>query len=303
MNRLPTGNELFLDHVGYFLADLEGAAARFERLGFTVSPVNIHYNDAGGEMVRSGTANRLIVFEAGYIEALGQVADTPLGAELAAGVARYEGLHLIALAHGRVEEHDAGGTDMRPTVFLRRPLEDGRIVRATVRRATAGAMPEGRVQLLTHETPELIWLPGMDRHANAARALTGYLQIVADPEEAAGRYARFAGRPARSLGPVFRDRARPRLLCARGPGCARRAACRMQRTRHRCPSPPPSASKPPTSTARASFLRTRALPSMGGRIACWSRLRRAWAPGSTSTAPARRRSGPHDRIVLANFTK
>jgi len=92
---------------------------------------------------------------------------------------------------------------MRPTVFLRRPLEDGRIVRATVRRATAGAMPEGRVQLLTHETPELIWLPGMDRHANAARALSGYLQIVADPEEAAGRYARFANRPARRLGPAF----------------------------------------------------------------------------------------------------
>lgn len=203
MKQLPTGNELFLDHVGYFLADLEGAAARFGRLGFTVSPVNIHYNDAGGELVRSGTANRLIVFEAGYIEALGQVADTPLGAELAAGVARYEGLHLIALAHGRVEEHDTGGTDMRPTVFLRRPLEDGRIVRATVRRATAEAMPEGRVQLLTHETPELIWLPGMDRHANAARALTGYLQIVADPEEAAERYARFADRPARRLGPVF----------------------------------------------------------------------------------------------------
>ena len=203
MKQLPTGDELFLDHVGYFLADLEGAAARFERLGFTVSPVNIHYNSAGGELVRSGTANRLITFEAGYIEALGQVADTPLGAELAAGVARYEGLHLLALAHERVGEHDAGGTDMRPTVFLRRPLEDGRIVRATVRRATAGAMPEGRVQLLTHETPELIWLPGMDRHANAARALTGYLQTVADPEEAAARYARFANRPARRLGSVF----------------------------------------------------------------------------------------------------
>ena len=203
MKQLPTGNELFLDHVGYFLADLEGAAARFERLGFTVSPVNIHYNSADGELVRSGTANRLITFEAGYIEALGQVADTPLGAELASGVARYEGLHLIALAHGRVTEHDVGGTAMRPTVFLRRPLEDGRIVRATVRRATAGAMPEGRVQLLTHETPELIWLPAMDRHANAARALTGYLQIVADPEEAAERYARFAGRPACKLGPVF----------------------------------------------------------------------------------------------------
>lgn len=203
MKRLPAGNELFLDHVGYFLADLEGAAARFGRLGFTVSPVNIHYNDAGGELVRSGTANRLITFEAGYIEALGQVADTPLGAELASGVARYEGLHLLALAHERVEEHDVGGTAMRPTVFLRRPLEDGRIVRATVRRATAEAMPEGRVQLLTHETPELIWLPGMDRHANAARALTGFLQIVADPEEAAGRYARFADRPARKSGPVF----------------------------------------------------------------------------------------------------
>ncbi len=203
MKRLPVGNELFLDHVGYFLADLEGAAARFQRLGFTVSPVNIHYDDTGSGLVRAGTANRLVVFEAGYIEALGQVADTPLGVELAAGVARYEGLHLLALAHERVEDQDVGGTEMRPTVFLRRPLEDARIVRATVRRATAEAMPEGRVQLLTHETPELIWLPGMDHHANAARALTGFLQIVTNPEEAAARYARFVGRPARKRGPVY----------------------------------------------------------------------------------------------------
>ena len=127
MKQLPTGNELFLDHVGYFLADLEGAAARFERLGFTVSPVNIHYNSADGELVRSGTANRLITFEAGYIEALGQVADTPLGAELASGVARYEGLHLIALAHGRVTEHDVGGTAMRPSSSGRRRNTVGRI--------------------------------------------------------------------------------------------------------------------------------------------------------------------------------
>ena len=249
MNRLPAGNELFLDHVGYFLADLEGAAARFERLGFTVSPVNIHYNDADGELVRSGTANRLIVFEAGYIEALGRVADTPLGAELAAGVARYEGLHLLALAHERVEEHDTGGTDMRPTVFLRRPLEDGRIVRATVRRATAGAMPEGRVQLLTHETPDLIWLPGMDRHANAARALTGFLQIVADPEEAAERYARFANRPARRSGPAFEialDRGRfalagPDALGALLAGCSAPIATLRRRRRHRKRRPRPRA--------------------------------------------------------------
>ncbi len=203
MNRLPEGGQLFLDHVGFFLADLEGAGARFERLGFTVSPVNIHYNTVGGGLERSGTANRLIVFREGYIEALAQAADTPLGAELAAGLARYEGLHLLALARERVEEHDVGGTAMRPTVFLRRPLDDGRIVRATVRRASAEAMPEGRVQLLTHETPELIWLPGMDRHANAARALTGFLQLVADPAEAAARYERFTGRPARRRGAVF----------------------------------------------------------------------------------------------------
>ena len=204
MSELPEGEALFLDHVGWFLADLEGAEARFRRLGFTVSPVNIHYN-AGpdGGLERSGTANRLIVFEKGYLEVLAAVADTPLGRELRAGVARHEGLHLLALAHERVERHDVGGVAMRPTVRLRRPLGDGRTVRATVRRATAEAMPEGRVQLLTHETPELIWLPGMDRHANAARALTGALWAVADPEEAAERYRRFTGRAVRRAGDIF----------------------------------------------------------------------------------------------------
>ncbi len=48
--QLPQGNEVFLDHVGYFVADLEAAGAQFERLGFRVSLTNVQTNaDANGE--------------------------------------------------------------------------------------------------------------------------------------------------------------------------------------------------------------------------------------------------------------
>ena len=218
---LPRGDDLFLDHVGYFTADLEAAAPRLGRLGFTVSPINLHYNSGpDGALEPSGTANRLVTFRAGYIEVLAKAADTPLAAQLDAALARYEGMHLLAVAHRDVESHDVGGVPMQPTVHLRRPLGDGRTVRATVRRAVPGAMPEGRVQLLTHGTPDLIWQPGMQDHANAAEALTGWLVVVADPQEAARRFASLLGVAPVESGPVLEIRLARGRIAVLGPEAA-----------------------------------------------------------------------------------
>ncbi|MFH1934867.1 MAG: VOC family protein [Pseudomonadota bacterium] len=199
--QLPENEEIFLDHVGYFVNDLCAAGTSFERLGFTVSPINIHYNaESDGNLTRSGTANRLITFGFGYIELLSAVGDTPLANQLKAALGRYVGLHLIAFTHVDMEAQRERlfdtGFEPQPTLRLRRPIEtqDGqKTVRATVVRAKPGIMPEGRVQMLCHETPELIWRSGYTDHENKADALTDIVIISDDPDGTMDRYALFTG--------------------------------------------------------------------------------------------------------------
>ncbi len=199
--QLPEGDEIFLDHVGFFVEDIEAIGSVLERLGFTPTPVNIHYNsDENGNLTKSGTANRLCTFKLGYIEVLGAVADTPLADQLKTALSRYCGLHLLAFAHQNMEAQRnrilAAGFDLQPTVRLRRPIQtpDGeKTVSATVVRVKPGVMSESRVQMLTHETPELIWLPDYSNHPNQAEALVDLFLISDEPEEKAGQYARFTG--------------------------------------------------------------------------------------------------------------
>ena len=203
--QLPVDNEVFLDHVGYFTADLGAAGAQLERLGFAVSPVNLQQNaDAQGRLQPSGTSNRLAVLRRGFLEVLAATHDTPLGDQLKAALARYAGLHLIALSHADIpaerERLIAEGFAMQEVVNLRRHKETPaglREVRWSVLRPQAGVMPEGRVQFAYCHTPELTWDEAAPPLANGADGLTDLLLVVRDRHEAAARFGRFAGRAPR----------------------------------------------------------------------------------------------------------
>jgi catechol 2,3-dioxygenase-like lactoylglutathione lyase family enzyme len=202
--QLPTNDEVFLDHVGYFVADLEQAGERFTRLGFNVSPINLQQNaDETGTLRPSGTSNRLAVLRRGFIEVLAATHDTPLADQLKKAVARYEGLHLIALSHAEIpgerERLVAAGFAMQAIVRLRRHKQtpDGlREVAWSVLRPQADVMPEGRVQFAYCHTPDLTWPPDAPAPANGADAITDILLCVDDRREAAARFARYAGRPS-----------------------------------------------------------------------------------------------------------
>ena len=55
-------------------------------------------------------------------------------------------------------------------------------------------MAEGRIQILTHETPESTWHPDLLVHENPFTGLGAVLICVEDVMEAAERYGRFLGR-------------------------------------------------------------------------------------------------------------
>lgn len=228
--QVPGPGEVFLDHVGWFAADLTTTATLFERLGFTLTPPVAHSNTSvDGHDAPSGTANQCAMLEQGYLEILTAVpgSETPLARQLRTGLMRHQGVHLIAFAAAdaaveRVRLAKAG-FDPDPVVHLHRPIamEGGGQAIASFRvvRVPPSSMPEGRVQLLVQETPELVWQSQLIARANVVAALTGILLVVADPIEAAERYARYSGREARAIrdggAVIVLDRGRIALI---GPG-------------------------------------------------------------------------------------
>lgn len=197
---------------------MEQAAAAFGRLGFALTPLVAQTNadPAGGPPVQAGTGNRCAMLRRGYLEILAAVPglETPLVQQLQTALARYTGLHLIAFtvadaaaAHARITDD---GFHPLAMVHLRRPVEtpdgagadDGEAVFSVVR-LPPGEMAEGRIQMLTQHTPELVWQDRFITRDNGIAALSGVLLCMDDPAEAAGRFARFTGRRAAGGGDYF----------------------------------------------------------------------------------------------------
>jgi hypothetical protein len=202
--QLPRQGEIFLDHIAHFVPDIAAAAEAMEACGFRLTPFTAQVNRVEGGTVPAGTGNRCAMLSEGYVEILAKTSDTPLARQLDERLLRHVGLHLAAFstadAAAERERLAAEGFQVQPLVDMHRPVateggsEDARF---SIVRISAGAMPEGRVQFLTHHTPQLVWREGYLDHPNGARALLGLWIAAADPAEAAERFARFTGRPAR----------------------------------------------------------------------------------------------------------
>jgi hypothetical protein len=198
--QLPLGDEIFLDHVGHFVSDPAAAGDALARAGFTPTPVSVQVAPDGGP---TGTGNVCAMMTRGYMEVLFKTADTPLGREFEASLARYSGIQLAAFAvadapawHRRLGE---AGFRTRPIAPFKRPVdtEAGPDTAAfTVARVEPGEMAEGRIQMLTHHTEDAVWQKRWLAHPNGATGLASLAIVVADVDEAAKRYARFTQRPA-----------------------------------------------------------------------------------------------------------
>jgi hypothetical protein len=200
--QLPLSAEIFLDHIAHWVPDAGAAGQAMIRAGFAPTPISVQTNPGpGGTSVPAGTGNVTAMLTRGYVEVLFKTSDTPLTREFDAGIARYAGLHLIAFAvadaRAASEHLAAAGFRTAPIVALRRPVgtETGEAEAAfTVARVAPGEMAEGRIQYLTHHTEDAVWQKRWLAHPNGVKELIDVIAVVADVDEAAGRYARFIGR-------------------------------------------------------------------------------------------------------------
>ncbi|HEX2114416.1 MAG TPA: VOC family protein, partial [Alphaproteobacteria bacterium] len=202
---------LSLDHIAHFVPDIAQASRALERLGFALTPFSLQHHRTAPDapLVPAGSGNRCAMLRQGYLEFLTPTSDTPVAERMRTAMARYVGQHLICFGTSeslRIHRHLAeSGFDPLPSVALQRQIgtADGGegTARFTVLRVPPEAMPEGRVQVVEHHTPELLWQERWLVHPNGAAALLASIVCVADVGEAAARFARFAEAGVRREGP------------------------------------------------------------------------------------------------------
>lgn len=181
-----TAHALALDHIGVCARAAGPLHAAYEALGFTLTPL--------AQQVGLGTGNRCAMLRRGYIELLAILDPGLPDAGLAGLLARFAGAHILALsmddAAANLARLRAGGLEHPGVALLERPSAGGI---ARFARLPWPDAPEGRLQLIHHATPELLWRPEWLDHPNNAVALEEV--FVAGGMESAARLSRLCGLP------------------------------------------------------------------------------------------------------------
>jgi hypothetical protein len=192
-----------LDHLGAIVTDLAAAAARWQKLGFLLSPISQQSGRMPGRDDEGpwATANRCAIFQQGYLELIG-VVDPALFNPWTRFMARFEGLHLLALRVPKAD--DAYAALAKRTDSLNAPVQRARKLDVDGTEQTMRfrnifsrdeAYPEGRYIVLEHQTPEYLWQPRYQSHPNGALALEAALVCADDVEAQAKRLGTITGVP------------------------------------------------------------------------------------------------------------
>ena len=180
-----------LDHVVIAVRDLDGARDTFARMGFILAPRGLH---------STGSANHNIMFGRDYVELLAVPNANPLQAYYHDFLRRHEGLAALALtgtdaAAARPVLSEQGFEPSGARDFSREVNEGSRTGTARFRltniapHATPGAMNF----ICQHFTPELVWLPELQRHANGATGIAAVAFVADKVAYLAGIYGRLFG--------------------------------------------------------------------------------------------------------------
>lgn len=190
-------NIVGIDHAVVVVRDLDQAAENWKRLGFTVSPRGTH-------SAKIGSGNYTIMFGPDYVELLGVLQETEHNTPTRNFLAqRGEGIERIAFtavdsAAGADEIRARGYAALGPTDFERPvTMPDGtqsaakfRIFQWPIEEAPAGL----RIFACQHKTRETVWIPELQKHANAATCLRRTLVVSPEPARDAAHLARMIDR-------------------------------------------------------------------------------------------------------------
>lgn len=184
---------LGIDHTFLLVNNLDESAELYRRLGFTLSPRGLH-------SAEKGTGNHTIVFQRDYLELLGIVSETPANLAQREVLARQgEGLQAVANRTRSADEAKpalkALGIETGTVSAFSRPLPlpDGTSGIAAFRTLVfdPAHVPVGHFFLCEQQTPDMVWRPELQDHANGANGLAAIIAIVDAPQATAQTYASF----------------------------------------------------------------------------------------------------------------
>jgi len=186
---------LSLDHAIVLVRDLDLAAPAYRRLGFTLT--------ARGQHPTLGTANHTIMFERTYLELLAIVTRGPGNDRWARILEHREGFGAVAYgtrdARATATTLRARGLAVPDVVDFGRPVAvaEGTVeARFSVAHLPPDATPVLPAFFCQQRTPEHVWRPEWQRHANTAFHLGGMTVVHPDPDAVAPAYERLLGRAA-----------------------------------------------------------------------------------------------------------
>ena len=193
-----------LDHVVInVMGKLDEAAAQYSRLGF-------HLTERGHHTL--GSSNNLAIFGTNYLELLGYLPGREtMRADLWAHPAGLTGLVFKSidadLVYATMKDH---GVPVQEPMSFARPVElpgGAQDARFKVIRVSGKEVQNGRTFFCHHDTPELVWRPEWQSHANGATEIVEFVIASQQPARTAALYERMFGpgllTPA-SGGVVFR---------------------------------------------------------------------------------------------------
>lgn len=194
---MPLKHILGVDHVVVTVRDLDTAAARWKKLGFTISPRGTH-------SPQMGTGNYTIMFGDDYLELLGVLHETDQNKPTRDLLAQREGVERTAFttddaAAGAADIKARGFEPLGPTHFGRPvDLPGGGKTEAkfNVFRWPLAESPGGmRIFACQHLTRDAVWIPELQAHANGATRIVSIEILSASPKAAAEHLGKLIDQP------------------------------------------------------------------------------------------------------------
>lgn len=191
-----------INHVGMAVRDLTATSARYEAMGFMLTPYSPHSGALKpGEPVRPlNSGNRCVMFAHNYLEILASADPAQPAAKISAFLVRHQGAHIICFGSEQLESVDAHlkaqGITTSDVIPLQREIDTPEGVRTAKFQRVQFApddSPEGYIQAARHLTPQYIYQPRYIAHPNGCTELSDVLLVADDIEHFSDKYQRYTG--------------------------------------------------------------------------------------------------------------
>jgi catechol 2,3-dioxygenase-like lactoylglutathione lyase family enzyme len=204
-----------INHVGMVARDLAATVARYEAMGFQLTPYSPHSGAwKPGEKVQSfGSGNRCVMFRHNYLEILASENPAQPSPRLAGYLAHHQGAHIICFntedSHAVDRRLAGAGVRTSGVIPLQRDIDTPDGVRTAKFERVQFApedSPEGYIQAARHLTPQYIYQPRYIEHPNRCVELSDTIVVTDDLDGFARKYARYLGTDSVRAGETIRFR-------------------------------------------------------------------------------------------------